>query len=120
MALRIGYAGHSTVVVDLDGVRLLTDPLLRRRVAHLRALRRRFPPDSLRGVDAVLISHAHYDHLDLPSLERLGKSMPVVLPRGLGRLLRGSAVRERHGSRRGRGDLDRRGQVARDARRARG
>jgi L-ascorbate metabolism protein UlaG (beta-lactamase superfamily) len=36
----------------------------------------------------VLISHAHYDHLDLPSLEKLGKKVPVVVPRGLGGLLR--------------------------------
>jgi L-ascorbate metabolism protein UlaG (beta-lactamase superfamily) len=84
---RIEYVGHATVVIDLDGVRLLTDPLLRTRVAHLRRV---VPVDAkaLRGVDAVLISHAHYDHLDLPSLERLGKKLPVVVPRGLGRLLR--------------------------------
>ena len=84
---RIEYVGHSTVVVDLDGVRLLTDPLLRNRVAHLR---RAVPVDAraLRGVDAVLISHAHYDHLDLPSLEMLGKKLPIVVPRGLGGLLR--------------------------------
>ena len=84
---RIEYVGHATVLVDLDGVRLLTDPLLRNRVAHLRrssACR----SAGLRGVDAVLISHAHYDHLDLPSLERLGKALPVVVPRGLGGLLR--------------------------------
>ena len=84
---RIEYVGHATVFVDLDGVRLLTDPLLRNRVAHLR----RSTPvaaRALRGVDAVLVSHAHYDHLDLPSLERLGKKLPVVLPRGLGGLLR--------------------------------
>ena len=43
---------------------------------------------ALRGVDAVLVSHAHYDHLDLPSLEKLGKKIPVVVPRGLGGLLR--------------------------------
>ena len=36
----------------------------------------------------MLISHAHYDHLDLPSLEKLGKKLPVVVPRGLGGLLR--------------------------------
>lgn len=84
---RIEYVGHATVFVDLDGVRLLTDPLLRNRVAHLR---RSTPVSarSRRGVDAVLISHAHYDHLDLPSLERLGKSIPIVVPRGLGGLLR--------------------------------
>jgi L-ascorbate metabolism protein UlaG (beta-lactamase superfamily) len=84
---RIEYVGHATVVVDLDGVRLLTDPLLRNRVAHLR----RSAPvaaRALRGVDAVLVSHAHYDHLDLPSLEKLGKKVPVVVPRGLGGLLR--------------------------------
>jgi L-ascorbate metabolism protein UlaG (beta-lactamase superfamily) len=84
---RIEYVGHATVFVDLDGVRLLTDPLLRNRVAHLR----RSTPvaaRALRGVDAVLVSHGHYDHLDLPSLEKLGKKIPVVVPRGLGGLLR--------------------------------
>ena len=84
---RIEYVGHATVFVDLDGVRLLTDPLLRNRVAHLR----RSTPvaaRALRGVDAVLVSHAHYDHLDLPSLEKLGKKIPVVVPHGLGGLLR--------------------------------
>ena len=74
-------------MVDLDGVRLVTDPLLRNRVAHLRRVA---PVDTRarRGLDAVLISHAHYDHLDLPSLEKLGKKLPVVVPRGLGGLLR--------------------------------
>ena len=84
---RIEYVGHATVVVDLDGVRLLTDPLLRNRVAHLRRSAP-VPARAQRGVDAVLISHAHYDHLDLPSLEKLGKSLPMVVPRGLGGLLR--------------------------------
>ena len=84
---RIEYVGHATVFVDLDGVRLLTDPLLRNRVAHLR----RSTPVSARtrrGVDAILVSHGHYDHLDLPSLERLGRKLPVVVPKGLGGLLR--------------------------------
>lgn len=83
---RIVFVGHSTTLVDLDGVRLLTDPVLRARVAHLR---RTGPVDqaALRGIDAILVSHGHADHLDLPSLERLGRSLPIVLPRGLGRLL---------------------------------
>jgi L-ascorbate metabolism protein UlaG (beta-lactamase superfamily) len=86
-ANRVTYVGHATVLVALDGVRLLTDPLLRTRVAHLRR-RVRVDAGALRGIDAVLVSHAHYDHLDLPSLERLGRSTPVVAPRGVGGLLR--------------------------------
>lgn len=86
----IQYIGHATAVVDLAGVRLLTDPLLRDRVAHLRRAGK-VDPGALRGVDAVLISHLHYDHLDLPSLQRLGKDMPVVAPRGAGALIRRKA-----------------------------
>ena len=89
MSLKVTYVGHGSVLLDLDGVRLLTDPLLRRRVAHLRRVVPAVAPDSLREIDAVLVSHAHYDHLDLPSLERLGKEIPIVVPKGLGRLLRG-------------------------------
>jgi L-ascorbate metabolism protein UlaG (beta-lactamase superfamily) len=81
------YIGHGTVRIDLAGVRLLTDPLLRSRVLHLRRTGK-VPTDAVRGVDAVLISHLHYDHLDFPSLQRLGREMPVVAPRGAGALIR--------------------------------
>lgn len=87
MTARLTWVGHSTVLVDLDGVRVLTDPVLRARLAHLRRVA---PADTsaLRGVDAILVSHVHYDHLDLPSLDRLGRSVPVLVPRGAGALLR--------------------------------
>jgi L-ascorbate metabolism protein UlaG (beta-lactamase superfamily) len=81
------YVGHATVLIDIDGVRMLTDPILRRRVAHLRR-HGGVDPHVLRGVDAVLVSHAHMDHLDFPSLERLGRDMPVVVPKGAGPMLR--------------------------------
>jgi L-ascorbate metabolism protein UlaG (beta-lactamase superfamily) len=84
---RIRFVGHATVLVDLDGVRLLTDPLLRRRVAHLRRVAPLQVDDLLRP-DAVLISHGHYDHLDVPSLRRLDRGALAVAPRGLGPLLR--------------------------------
>jgi L-ascorbate metabolism protein UlaG (beta-lactamase superfamily) len=42
----------------------------------------------LYALDGILVSHLHYDHLDFSSLERLGRSVPVVVPRGAGRLLR--------------------------------
>jgi L-ascorbate metabolism protein UlaG (beta-lactamase superfamily) len=79
---QIHYIGHATVEIELDGVRLLTDPLLRNRVAHL--LRAVPLAGDLPRVDAVLISHGHYDHLDLPSLRRLPGWPRVVVPRGLG------------------------------------
>jgi L-ascorbate metabolism protein UlaG (beta-lactamase superfamily) len=81
----VQYLGHSTVLVDLDGIRLVTDPLFRRRVGHLLRARPVLRPDEL---DAVLISHAHHDHLDLPSIALVDHSIPVVLPKGLGRLLK--------------------------------
>jgi L-ascorbate metabolism protein UlaG (beta-lactamase superfamily) len=86
----VTYVGHATLLVDLGGTRLLTDPLLRSRVAHLRRVGK-VDQRALRGVDSVLISHLHYDHLDLPSLQRLGREMPVVAPRGSGALIRRKA-----------------------------
>jgi L-ascorbate metabolism protein UlaG (beta-lactamase superfamily) len=74
------------VLLELGGVRLLTDPVLRRGVAHLR--RHGARPEVPTGVDAVLISHLHHDHLDLRSLRRLGARPRVIAPRGAGPLLR--------------------------------
>jgi L-ascorbate metabolism protein UlaG (beta-lactamase superfamily) len=81
----IAWIGHSTVLVETDGVRILTDPLLRSRVGHLRRVGE--APGRIEGeVDAVLVSHVHHDHLDLPSLERV-RWRRLVVPRGAGLLL---------------------------------
>ena len=86
MADRVRWLGHSTVLVELDGVRALTDPLLRKQVLHLR---RAAPLDLAEsaGLDVVLLSHLHYDHLDLPSLRRLDRSVLVIVPKGAGALV---------------------------------
>jgi L-ascorbate metabolism protein UlaG (beta-lactamase superfamily) len=75
---RITWIGHSTVLIEMDGVRLLTDPLLRRRVLHLR----RVVADAaeLGELDAVLISHGHADHLDAGSLEHLDVARVIAPP----------------------------------------
>ena len=66
---RITWLGHSTVLVELGSLRVLTDPLLRGRVAHLR---RHVPvPRTPDRLDAILLSHLHHDHADVPSLRRL-------------------------------------------------
>jgi L-ascorbate metabolism protein UlaG (beta-lactamase superfamily) len=87
MAARVTYVGHATVLVELDGVRLLTDAMLRRRVFHLRR-HGVVPAEAYRAVDAVLISHAHWDHLDTRSLAQLGPGVRLVVPRGVHRILR--------------------------------
>jgi L-ascorbate metabolism protein UlaG (beta-lactamase superfamily) len=85
---RVTFVGHSTVAIEAAGTLLLTDPLLRGRLLGL--LRRRAALPSLGAVgrpDAVLISHLHYDHLDLPSLRSLPSGTPIVAPRGSRRFL---------------------------------
>ena len=89
--LTVSYVGHATVLLDLEGVKLLTDPLLRSRVAHLRRAGK-VDRGALRGLDAVLVSHLHYDHLDLPSLQSLGRETPVIAPKGAGALIRRKAA----------------------------
>jgi L-ascorbate metabolism protein UlaG (beta-lactamase superfamily) len=78
-------------MLELDGVRLLTDPLLRRRVMHL--LRTVRAPE-LVEVDAVAVSHAHWDHLDVRSLRLVARDKPVIAPRGLQALLRKAGFTE--------------------------
>jgi L-ascorbate metabolism protein UlaG (beta-lactamase superfamily) len=83
----ITWVGHATVLLDLDGFRVLTDPLLTARVAHLR--RRRPPPDPDSGdVDLVLLSHAHMDHLHPRSLRRISPRARYVTPVGSSPVLR--------------------------------
>jgi L-ascorbate metabolism protein UlaG (beta-lactamase superfamily) len=91
---QVTFVGHATVLVEIAGLRLLTDPLLRGRVVHLRRIVP-FPAVSgLTDPHAVLISHAHLDHLDLPSLRRLAPSARVVLPRGWAGLARREGLRD--------------------------
>lgn len=84
--MTVAYIGHSTVLLELDGVRLLTDPVLRPRIGHLRRVAP--PAQAMPEIHAVLISHAHHDHLDPRSLRLLPASALAVVPRGAGRLLR--------------------------------
>ena len=84
---RLTFLGHSTVLVDLDGVRVLTDPVL----GHLAggALRRQVPvvqPGTLVDLSAVFVSHGHWDHLDTASIRALPGQPVLIVPVGLGRI----------------------------------
>ncbi len=85
--LNLTYVGHATVLIELDGVRLLTDPILRSRVMHLRRNTADVDEAWYHNIDAVLVSHMHYDHLDLPSLGMLGKDTRLIVPNGMGPML---------------------------------
>src|SRR6478672_2476992 len=79
---RLQFLGHSTVLITIDGVRILTDPVLR----NVGPLRRHGPAHHPATVEAdvVLISHAHRDHLDMPSLKGLPGSPRILVPSGMG------------------------------------
>jgi L-ascorbate metabolism protein UlaG (beta-lactamase superfamily) len=76
------YVGHGTVLIEVDGTRLLTDPILRNRVGPLVRHGAAPAPATTAGLDAVLISHLHRDHADLASLRRLGRGLPLLVPPG--------------------------------------
>lgn len=87
--LALDFIGHSSVVIEMDGVRLLTDPVTRARIGPLRRVEPVPARDRLRDIDAVLISHLHWDHLDIPSLRDLGPDVPIFAPAGSGAWLGG-------------------------------
>ncbi|GAA0479040.1 MBL fold metallo-hydrolase [Streptomyces sp. NPDC046215] len=82
MSVEITWWGHATATVEDSGVRVLTDPLFVRRLAHLRRRRGALPPAAAAVADAVLVSHLHADHLHLPSLARIAPGTLLVVPKG--------------------------------------
>ncbi|MGI5379387.1 MBL fold metallo-hydrolase [Streptomyces sp. CA-251387] len=81
----VSWAGHASWVVQIGGLTVLTDPVWSRRILGTPA---RITPvgiawSDLPRVDAVVISHNHYDHLDAPTLRRLPRDTPVFVPAGL-------------------------------------
>ncbi|KDN17518.1 MBL fold metallo-hydrolase [Amycolatopsis rifamycinica] len=82
------FLGHSTVRLELGGRVVLTDPVLTARVGGLVRVVPVPSPGSYAGVDLVLLSHLHGDHVHPPSLRLLGPDTRIVVPRGAGTWLR--------------------------------
>jgi L-ascorbate metabolism protein UlaG (beta-lactamase superfamily) len=95
------FVGHATVLIEIGGLRVLTDPFLRQRLGPLERHGPRPDADTLGDVDVVVVSHGHHDHFDRASLGALRGSPAVVVPRGLGaaarRAVRGDVVELRAG-----------------------
>lgn len=87
---RLTYVGHGTVLIDMEGQRILTDPLLRNQVGFffLHRCSPKVNSKSYQSINAVLISHIHLDHLDIPSLRLVGKSALLIVPKGASRYLK--------------------------------
>ena len=88
MTATLTYVGHGSVLLEMDGLRVLTDPVLRRWAGPLRRFGAVPDPAVRHGIDVVLISHLHADHLDLPSLRLLPKSAVVIGPPLTGQAIR--------------------------------
>ena len=89
----VTWLGHATTLIDAGGVRILTDPVLGQRVAHLR--RHAAAPGEPAAIDAVLLSHLHRDHADAASLRAVAaRDVPVLVPRGAGATVRRMGPRD--------------------------
>ncbi|WP_329125360.1 MBL fold metallo-hydrolase [Streptomyces sp. NBC_01465] len=89
MAVEVTWWGHASCTVEDSGVRVLTDPLFVRRLAHLRRRRGAVPPPEAAVAEAVLVSHLHSDHLHVPSLARLAPGTRLLVPYGAVRAVPG-------------------------------
>ncbi|MDB5235017.1 MAG: hypothetical protein JWR44_2010 [Hymenobacter sp.] len=102
-ALRVTWLGHSTVLIEVDGRRFLTDPVWAERVSPTQWMgpKRFFAPPlplgQLPKLDAVILSHDHYDHLDEATIRTLGRTgVPFFCALGVGAHLRRWGVPAAH------------------------
>jgi L-ascorbate metabolism protein UlaG (beta-lactamase superfamily) len=85
---RITFVGHSTTLVEMSGIRVLTDPVFREKLGFLRRRSRVCTKCiDLESVDAIALSHMHFDHMDYPSLRMIPRHVPIIAPVGAGRYL---------------------------------
>jgi L-ascorbate metabolism protein UlaG (beta-lactamase superfamily) len=82
--VNLRFVGHATLLIEVAGLRILTDPFLRHRLGPLERHGPLPDPDALGDVDVVLVSHGHRDHFDRASLAALRGHPTIVVPRGLG------------------------------------
>lgn len=84
MTLKVTYIGHATTLIEWNGINILTDPVFSSRVLCFKRVQPlQYDPTTLPKLDAILLSHAHYDHLDLFSYKYIAGDIPIVVPEGM-------------------------------------
>ena len=91
---RVTFLGHASTVIEMDGVRLVTDPVLRRLVGPLYRRVPRPLTEPLTDPDVILLSHLHLDHYDPRSLRLFRRDTPILAPVGAGLSLRWRGFRD--------------------------
>jgi L-ascorbate metabolism protein UlaG (beta-lactamase superfamily) len=95
--LNVTWLGHSSLMINIDGYKIMTDPVFERSVSFFGPSRYNgdipLDPDKLPEIDVVIISHNHYDHLNKPSIELLkGKTRKFIVPLAVGAELESAGV----------------------------
>jgi L-ascorbate metabolism protein UlaG (beta-lactamase superfamily) len=85
---RLTFVGHGTVLFEMDGARILSDPLLRAWCGPLKRLGPAPRPADYAALDAILISHLHLDHFDPLSFRKTGRALTLIGPPGMARAVR--------------------------------
>jgi len=92
---QVTWIGHASFLIQTEGLNILVDPVWSRWLGILKRVRNPgLEIEDLPPIHAVLITHAHFDHLHLRALGRIGAGQPIVVPRGVGKLVRGRGFGE--------------------------
>ena len=86
--LKITFVGHATFLIEWEGKTILTDPNFSNRVLFFKRQKEAgISPNAIPRPDAILVTHAHYDHLDFFSYKYFDSQIPILVPKGLGKLI---------------------------------
>lgn len=92
---QVTWIGHASFLIQTEGMNVLVDPVWSRWLGFVKRVRQPgLEIEDLPPIHAVLITHAHFDHLHLGALKRIGQGQPIIVPRGVGRLVQKSGFGE--------------------------
>ena len=92
---QVTWIGHASFLIQTEGMNVLVDPVWSRWLGLLKRVRHPgLEIEDLPPIHAVLITHAHFDHLHLRALKKIGNGQPIIVPHGVGKLVKGRGFGE--------------------------